>query len=161
MADPEPPSETEPKPKSKLPLLVGLVLALVLGGGGFFVTYSGMILGGGAEAEAEAEQPEVELPDIAFVAVDPIMISLGAAAQNRRLRMASQLEVTKAHVAEVTLLMPRVLDVVNTYLRAVEVTQLEDPAALTLIRSHLLRRIQLVTGEGRVNDLLITEFIVN
>ena len=59
------------------------------------------------------------------------------------------------------MLMPRVLDVINTYLRAVEVRQLEDPAALTLIRSHLLRRIQLVTGDGRVNDLLITEFIVN
>ncbi len=58
-------------------------------------------------------------------------------------------------------LLPRVLDVTNTYLRAVEVSQLEDPAALIRIRSHLLRRIQLVTGEGRVNDLLITEFILN
>ena len=159
MAEPETPLEAEPKRKSKLPLLIGLVLALLLGGGGFFATYSGMIFGAGDHAEAA--QPEIKLPDIAFVPVEPVMISLGAAAENRRLRMVSQLEVANAHTAEVTLLMPRVLDVINTYLRAVEVRQLEDPAALTLIRSHLLRRIQLVTGEGRVNDLLITEFIVN
>ena len=160
MAEPEAPLEAEPKRKSKLPLLIGLVLAILLGGGGFFATYSNMILGGGTH-EAEAAQPEVKLPDIAFVPLEPVMISLGAAAENRRLRMVSQLEVANPHVAEVTLLMPRVLDVINTYLRAVEVRQLEDPAALTLIRSHLLRRIQLVTGDGRVNDLLITEFIVN
>ena len=159
MAEPETPLEAEPKRKSKLPLLIGLVLALLLGGGGFFATYSGMIFGAGDHAEAA--QPEIKLPDIAFVPVEPVMISLGAAAENRRLRMVSQLEVANAHTAEVTQLMPRVLDVINTYLRAVEVRQLEDPAALTLIRSHLLRRIQLVTGEGRVNDLLITEFIVN
>ncbi len=160
MAEPETPQDADPKPKSKLPLLIGLVLAIVLGGGGFFATYKGMILGGG-NAPAEAAHPEEPLPDIAFVPVDAVMISLGAAAENRRLRMVSQLEVTSAHAAEVTLLMPRVLDVINTYLRAVEVTQLQDPTARTRIRSHLLRRIQLVTGEGRVNDLLITEFIVN
>lgn len=159
MSEPETPQDAEPKRKSKLPLLIGLVLALVLGGGGFFATYKGMILGGGDHAATE--DPASEMPEIAFVPVDPVMISLGAAAQNRRLRMASQLEVDKAYVAEVTLLLPRVLDVTNTYLRAVEVSQLEDPAALIRIRAHLLRRIQLVTGEGRVNDLLITEFIVN
>jgi len=29
------------------------------------------------------------------------------------------------------------------------------------IRAHLLRRIQIVTGEGRVRDLLVTEFVLN
>ena len=39
--------------------------------------------------------------------------------------------------------------------------ELEDPAALVRIRAHLLRRIQIVTGEGRVRDLLISEFVLN
>ena len=160
MSEPEQPQDAAPKRKSKLPLLIGIILALLLGAGGFFATYSGMILGQDAD-HAEAPAHEAALPDIAFVPVDPVMISLGAAAQNRHLRMVSQLEVGKAYVAEVTMLLPRVLDVTNTYLRAVEVSQLEDPAALIRIRSHLLRRIQLVTGDGRVNDLLITEFILN
>ena len=58
-------------------------------------------------------------------------------------------------------LMPRVLDVLNTYLRAVEVRDLEEPAALARLRAQMLRRIQVVTGEGRVRDLLIAEFVLN
>jgi flagellar FliL protein len=29
------------------------------------------------------------------------------------------------------------------------------------MRAQLLRRIQIVTGEGRVRDLLVTEFVLN
>jgi flagellar FliL protein len=57
--------------------------------------------------------------------------------------------------------MPRILDVLNGYLRAIDIAQLEDPSALLRIRAHMLRRIQIVTGEGRVRDLLITEFVLN
>jgi flagellar FliL protein len=59
------------------------------------------------------------------------------------------------------MLMPRILDVLNTYLRAVDVRDLEQPAAIARLRAQMLRRIQVVTGEGRVRDLLITEFILN
>ena len=57
--------------------------------------------------------------------------------------------------------MPRILDVLNTYLRAVEVRDLEQPASLARLRAQMLRRVQVVTGEGRVRDLLITEFVLN
>ena len=57
--------------------------------------------------------------------------------------------------------MPRVLDVLNSYLRAVEVSDLEDPSALVRLRAQMLRRVQIVTGEGRVRDLLVTEFVLN
>ena len=60
-----------------------------------------------------------------------------------------------------TLLRPRILDVLNGYLRAVEVAELEDPSALVRLRAQMLRRIQVVAGEGRVNDLLISEFVLN
>ena len=56
---------------------------------------------------------------------------------------------------------PRVMDVLNSYLRAVEVSDLEDPSALISLRAQMLRRIQLVTGEGRVRDLLIMEFVLS
>ena len=89
------------------------------------------------------------------------MISLPPGASARHLRFAGQLEVTPEHAAEVSGLMPRVLDVLNTYLRAVEVRDLEEPAALARLRAQMLRRIQVVTGEGRVRDLLIAEFVLN
>ena len=62
---------------------------------------------------------------------------------------------------EVTKLTPRVLDVLNSYLRAVDIAVLSDPPALIKLRAQMLRRIQLVTGEGRVRDLLILEFVLN
>ena len=151
--------DAPPRKKSKLPILIGLVLALVLGGGGFYATYSGMILGG-HDAPAHAAEGEA-MPDIAFVPIDPVVVSLGAAAGNRHLKFTSQLEVETMHAAEVTLLLPRILDVLNSYLSAVDPQSLEDQSAIVRVRAQLLRRIQMVTGEGRVRDLLITEFVLN
>lgn len=162
MADAETEPDEVPKRKSKLPLLIGFVLMLVLGGGGFFATYSGMILGGGNEAAgAHATDGIATMPDIAFVPIDPLIVSLGTSGRARHLRFSSQLEVSKAHQDEVTMLMPRILDVLNGYLRAVEVAELEDPSALIRLRAQMLRRVQIVSGEGRVRDLLVTEFVLN
>lgn len=160
MAEAENPSEdAPPKKKSKLPILIGLVSAILLGGGGFYATWSGMIFSGAPKhTVAETIAP---LPDIAFVPVDPIIISLAPGATAKFLRFTSQLEVNKATTVEVTLLLPRIMDVLNGYLRAIDVAQLQDPSALIRIRAHMLRRIQIVTGEGRVRDLLITEFVLN
>lgn len=160
MAEDAPPQDAAPKKRSKLPLLIGIALALAGGGGGFFATYSGLLSLGGGDSHATEKLPS-ELPDIAFVPIDPIVISLGPGARNRHLRMTAQVEVGRAYQAEVAMLLPRILDVLNGYLRAVDVAELEDQAALVRIRSHLLRRIQIVTGEGRVRNLLITEFVLN
>lgn len=159
MAELDPASETAPKKKSKLPLVIGLVLALALGGGGFYAVVSGMILGSHDAPAAEAEV--AALPEISFVPIDPMVISLGPAADNRHLRFTAQLEVSDAHAEEVILLKPRILDVLNSYLRAVDVAQLENPSALVNLRAQMLRRMQIVSGEGRVRDLLITEFVLN
>ena len=160
MADAEEPQEVAPK-KSKKPLIFGAILALVLGGAGFFATYSGMILGvehAGAEGAANEAGP---LPDIAFVPVDPMVITLGEADSGRNLRFTSQIEVGGAYQADVTLLLPRIKDVMNGYLRAIDPADLDEPATLMRIRAQLLRRIQMVTGDGRVRDLLVTEFVLN
>jgi flagellar protein FliL len=158
-------SEAPVKKRSKMPLLIGLVLMLGLGGGGFFAVRTGMLLGSGADHAAEdAAGNEVEpLPDIAFVALDPLIVSLGGSGTStaRHLRLTAQLEVPSAYEAEVRLLIPRVLDVMNSYLRAVDVGLLDDPTALTRLRAQIMRRVQLVAGEGRVRDVLLTEFVIN
>lgn len=156
---PEPP-DAAPKKKSKKPLLIGLLLGLVLGGGGFYATWSGLIFG--KSPEHTSDQPEVAaLPAIAFVPLEPLIISLGASEENRHLRFSSQLEVNVAHAEEVTLLKPRIADVLNGYLRAVNLHDFDDPTALVRMRAQLLRRIQIVTGNGRVRDFLVTEFVLN
>lgn len=150
-----------PNKKSKLPLIVGLVLALVLGGAGFYATFSGMILEANPNM-AEGDHGEVpDLPDVAFVPVESVIVALGEGAQSRHLKFTAQVEVGSAYAADVTLLLPRILDVFNSYLSAVDPASLEESAAIIRVRAQLLRRIQVVVGEGRVRDLLITEFVLN
>ena len=162
MAETEEGIEEAPKKKSKLPLLIGLVLMLALGGGGFYAVYSGLILAPHDAPAADSGHEEVPeaLPQIAFVPLDQMVISLGGVPK-RHLRFSAQLEVPQAYQHDVELLKPRVMDVLNGYLRAVDIAQLEDPAALIKLRAQMLRRIQIVVGEGRVRDLLIIEFVLN
>lgn len=153
-----------PKKKGRKGLIVGLVLAVLLGGGGFYAVYSGVLLGPHKErAAADAAQGQAisALPPVAFVALEPLVISLGSGARNQHLRFRAELEVVPGAEGDVAKLTPRVMDVLNSYLRAVAIGDLEDPAALINLRAQMLRRIQLVIGEGRVRDLLIMEFVLN
>ncbi len=160
MATAEATLEDGPGKRSKKSLLAGLVLALILGGGGFYATFSGLILGSGGD-HAEEELGPGPLAGIAFVPLETIVISLGPGSGSEHLRFTAQLEVVDAAATDVTSLTPRILDVINSYLRAIDTASIEDPHAMARLRAQMLRRIQVVTGEGRVRDLLITEFVLN
>lgn len=152
------------KKKGILPLLLGLFLAVLMGGGGFYAAYSGM-LGGKGETGAEmAEKPVEHVPvneAVVFVPIDPILVSLPNEAPARHLRFRAEIETIPAHEQEVARIMPRILDVMNSYLRAVSTEDLERPTALIRLRAQLLRRIQIVAGDHEIRDLLVTEFVLN
>lgn len=171
MAEDESPREKPQNARPKLPLLLGLVLALAGGGGGFYAVYSGLIPGGamqgnaaashgGSTAGQEHEDAVAAMPDIAFVPIRPLVISLNSS-QGTHLRFRAQLEVKSAYKSEVEHLLPRVVDVLNGYLRAIDLADLKNNAALVRLRAQMLRRVQVVTGGGRVSDLLIMEFVLN
>ena len=149
------------KKKSKLPLILGVVLALAGGGGGFFAVQSGMILGDGGGEGEHAELAVPPLPDVAFIPIEALVINLGESANARHLRFQAQIEVNGSHAEEVQSILPRIVDVLNSYLRAVSIEEIEDRSALVRLRAQMLRRIQLVAGAGRVRDLLIMEFVLN
>ena len=146
-------------------LLIGLIAAIVLGGGGFYAAFSGLLPIGGSEEHVEEKKPEPKamtaMAEIKFVPVEKLVISLGQDARASHLQFSAELEVSPEYEEEVTTLMPRILDVLNTYLRAVDEKELESPSAMIRLRAQMLRRVQIVTGEGRVKDLLITEFVLN
>ncbi|MEM6609242.1 MAG: flagellar basal body-associated FliL family protein [Pseudomonadota bacterium] len=171
--------DAAPKKKGMLvPLVAGLVLALLGGGGGFWAVTSGplaSILGGDSEASAEtsnaygSEDADPSAGDetgegyvqVAFVPLETVTISLGADSTSRHLIFSAQLEVVPEYSEEVATLTPRILDVLNSYLRVVGIDELSNPTSLSRLRSQMLHRVQIVTGDGRVRDLLITEFVVN
>ena len=152
------PAEAKPK-RSKMGLLIGVALALAGAGGGYFAVQSGLIL---SPPAPEPTAAEIEaLPEVGFVPIEPLTISLGRESGNRHLKFSAQLEVASGYEADVQKVLPRVVDVLNGYLRAVDIAELEDPSALTRLRAQMLRRIQIVTGGGRVRALLIMEFVRN
>lgn len=159
--------------KGKMPLIIGLVLAIAGAGGGFYAVQSGLLPFGNTSApevaHAAKEAPEgvdkgesaEDIANLAFIEMEPIVITLRKASGLNQLRFRAQLEVTMADQAEVEKVLPRVVDVLNSYLRALELDDLTDPMALPKIRSQMLRRINIATGQGRVRDLLIMDFVLN
>lgn len=155
------------KKGTKLPILLGLALCIAGAGAGFVAVRAGMIpsLSAGnenamvAESQPDAGQRHATGGQLVFVPIDPLVISISGG-NGRHLRFASQLEVEADRAAEVRHLMPRVVDVLNSYLRAVAVEDLEDPAALVRLRAQMLRRVQVVLGGVHVSDLLIMEFVL-
>lgn len=140
--------------KSRKGLMIGLVLA-VLGGGAAFAVTSGMIpLGADAPKEKLGEE-------YAFVPIEPMTILLGSSTERRYLRFRAELEVDVARRADVEKMLPRVVDVLNTYLRSLSMADIEDPSSLLTLRAQMRRRIDLVVGGDAVHDLLVMEFVVN
>lgn len=155
-------TEDTEKKRSKLPLIIGLVLALAGGAGGFFAVQSGLLFGSDSKAAQEdGHATDMDLPDVAFVPIEPIIVTLATEEGLRHLKFSAQLEVPPKAKSNVEALLPRVVDVFNSYLRAVKLSDLEEPTALIKFRSHLLRRAELVLGDGAVNNILIMEFVLN
>jgi flagellar FliL protein len=158
--------------KSRKPLLIGLVLALLGGGAGYFAVSSGMLGPATVEAGHQSDETHAEsavppmyeedgTSDVRFVELPQLVVSLGPDATARHLRFTAAIETNTASEAEVAQLQPRILDVMNGYLRALEPADIEEPGGLFLIRGQLTRRLQLVLGEDRMRDLLVLEFVLN
>ncbi|MVO17889.1 flagellar basal body-associated FliL family protein [Parasedimentitalea huanghaiensis] len=165
--------EEAPAKPSKMPLIIGVVLAIAGGGGGFYAVQSGLLPLGktadpqtthaveSAPAGVDSGETAEDIANLAFIEMDPIVITLRKASGLKHLRFRAQLEVDVAHQAEVEKILPRVVDVLNSYLRALEIADLADPMALPKLRAQMLRRINIATGQGRVRDLLIMDFVLN
>ncbi|MDU8910787.1 flagellar basal body-associated protein FliL [Aestuariicoccus sp. MJ-SS9] len=161
MSDATVPEDSVDKKPSKLPLVLGLVLAMAGGGGGFYAAQSGLLSGSGGMDMPQAAPRADALPDVRFVPIPALVISLPPSAGAEFLRFRAELEVPRQYASEVESIVPRVVDVLNSYLRAIEPGDVVQPGALIRLRGQMLRRVQLVTGEGRVNNLLVMEFVLN
>jgi flagellar FliL protein len=153
--------EAPAKKAGKAGLLIGLVLALVGAGLGFYAVQSGFLGMAGAPAVSHEKAPEMKSSEVEFVPLEPLTISISGRSQSRFVRFRTELEVAQGMTADVQKMMPRVVDVLNGYLRALTLADLEDPMALTRMRAQILRRVQIVLGDDVVRDVLIMEFVLN
>lgn len=154
MATPAPADAPPKKGKGKL---IALLLVPLLGAGAGFGAVAMGLVGGEA-----AEEPEVHAEDVAFVALPPLVVNLtGPGADGRMLRFAAQVETTPEHLHALEAVVPRLVDVLNGYLRALSPADLDGPQALIGLRAQMLRRVQVVAGPDLARDLLVMEFVIN
>jgi flagellar FliL protein len=149
------------KGRKRAPLFILVILLVASGGGGFLAVSKGLIPLPEKAPATVATDTSTAGSDVAFVPLEPLIITLGRDAKNSHLRFNAQLEVVAEYEAEVARLEPRFLDVLNGYLQALEARDIENPEAFIRMRAQMLRRMQVVAGEGRVRDLLVTEFVLN
>lgn len=168
-------SVASPKKKGLMgPIVIGLVLAVLLGGGAAYAVMSGLVPvgetataedGDGATKDAksakkdDAKKDELYEPPV-FVAFDPLTITLTHGGAPRQLRLALSVETSKDYAEKVELMKPRMLDALNTLLRAMNERELTEPAGLDRLRAQMLRRVRIAADPTAVQDLLITEFVV-
>jgi flagellar FliL protein len=100
----------------------------------------------------KANQIYVELPEL--------LITVGSAPANRFLKMHVSVITDSSNTAAVEAAEPVLIDAFNTYLRSIEMKDLEDPGFYPRMREQLARRSELVLGSGVSNGVLITEFLL-
>lgn len=150
--------ETSQK-KSKLGLIIGLVLMLSAAFGGFFSVKLGfldVIL----TSTSKKKYEDSSKPGFEFVSLEPVTVSLVGSDSIEHLRFKIDIEISPERKSEVEYLIPRMMDIMNGYLRLLEPDDYLDSIALLRIRSQLLSRFQLVAGKDAVKNVLIIEFVV-
>jgi flagellar FliL protein len=166
------------KGKKKLLLLGGIGLVLLLAGGGagahFLALFGGAeaaVVQGDAHAEATGEThgaPRAEHgaagpgEGVAFVDMPDIIVNLQSPAPRLRyLKLRLLLEVADPAAAEaVGLLMPRVLDSFQLYLRALTLDDVQGAAGMQRLKEELTARVNLAVEPTSVSAVLLKEMLV-
>lgn len=116
--------------------------------------------GGGGEGDVKPIGKIQHSEYATFLVLDPIIVSIQPIGRSKHLKISLVLE-TGEEDAEMLLESGfYVKDVLNTYLRSVDASVLEDPAAMARLRAQILRRIHAVVPDADVENVLITEFVL-
>jgi flagellar protein FliL len=153
-------AEAAPKPKRKLPLklIIVAVGALLVLGGGAAAAY--FVFAGKTEHKAADPPPK---PPVAFMEIPDVVVNLAGAANERTqyLKVRVVLEVPEqAVIAQITPVMPRVMDAFQTYLRELRPSDLEGSAGLYRLREELTRRVNATIEPARINAVLFKELVI-
>ena len=156
---------TRPGRSTRSLLLVGLVAGSVALGGaagafGLLAPIHDLVA---SREVAAARQPS------AFYALPEFRIAVGALVEDegvsvpgfgRHLRAVVQLEIAASQMPHVDALQPRIVDVLLTFLHALDQRDVSSVHNLDRLKAQMLHRVRQVTGNDAVRGVLITELVL-
>ncbi len=149
-----------PGAKSKLPSKKVLVIAaaglvvVAIGGGGAYYFLAG-------PKPANPAVAAVKPP--AFVDLPEVLVNLSGTGSDRTqyLKLKIVLELSdQALMQQIQPLMPRLMDMFQTYLRELRPTDLDGSAGLFRLKEELTRRVNASIAPNRINAVLFKEIVV-
>jgi len=141
-------------------LFIALPAIMVIGGlvGALFAFG---ILGGGEEYDEMAAVEEEQEPPVFFDMPEFLVNMSTADGAMRYLKLRVAIEIPNADVlSEIELLMPRVVDGFQVYLRELRPEDLEGSAGIVRMKEELLRRLNLAVEPHQIRDVLFKEVVV-
>lgn len=159
--------EIEATPKGglngkKLVLFIILPILLLVGGaaGAYFAGLLDPLLGA-KEQHVEEEVAPVETRAV-FFDLPQMLVNLNTGGKkNNYLKISISLELTREQDrAELTNLLPRVVDNFQVYLRELRVEDLRGSAGVQRLREELLMRVNTAVHPIEVRDVLFKEMLV-
>lgn len=150
----------------KLLIIAGagtLVVLLALGGGAYFFHFSGSDTPASGTKTADAAPPApIVPPQVAYYDMPDIVVNIQSAdGTPAYLKLSVSLELAAAEQkAGIQVLMPRIVDQFQGYLRELRVDDLRGSASVLRLKEELLRRINVAADPYHVRDVLLKEMIV-
>ncbi len=140
------------------------ISSIVAAAGTMFVLSPGMPAGSEPDCASGLTEGETVVPlasfDRAYVDIDEILVTIGQSPADRYLKLKLFVVTKHDKTGEVKKVEPMLRDAFIGYLRAVELSDFEDPAFYAELRRQLARRAELVLGEAGTDGVLITEFLL-
>ena len=152
-------------PGKKLILFVVLPLILVigLGAGAYFMGYLDALMGKETDpVAAEKQKLEKQRATAVFFDLPELLVNLNSPGRRTNfLKISISLELpAEADIKQLEILMPRIVDNFQVYLRELRVEDLRGSAGIYRLREDLLRRVNEAAKPVKVNDILFKEVLV-
>lgn len=146
-------------------LVLYIILPLLAVGGLGYGAYTFFLSGGSASggAEGEVEVSLIEEGEPVFYDLPEFLVNLSSPSggPTRYLKLRVSLELANEDGMEhLEMVMPRVVDGFQVYLRELRPEDFQGSAGMFLLRQELLRRVNLAARPVKVTDVLFREVIV-
>lgn len=150
------------KGKRKLLLIAAPLLLVALATGGYFGGFLDPLLGRKPSTAAGADQEAARHRPPAFVDLPELITNLDTGGRRTSyVKLRAKIEIAREEDAQaIQAAMPRIVDLLQTYLREMHPDELRGSVGTYRLREELLARIDAAVAPVQAEDVLFVELIV-